>query len=97
MHTTEEIGQVAYAVDALHTQDLLFASDEARLCLLVNDMFGNHATVQAVHWSTSSGRLLINLECNEYTAGQLNSLFQLDCLAARLCRDSTNLLVLAGA
>ena len=39
VHTTEEIGQVAHAVDELHTQALLLAGDEARLRLLVNDMF----------------------------------------------------------
>ncbi|HEY4795043.1 MAG TPA: HAMP domain-containing protein, partial [Mycobacterium sp.] len=39
VQTTEEIGQVAHAVDELHTQALLLAGDEARLRLLVNDMF----------------------------------------------------------
>ena len=39
VHTTEEIGQVAHAVDELHAQALLLAGDEARLRLLVNDMF----------------------------------------------------------
>ena len=39
IHTTEEIGQVAHAVDELHTQALLLAGDEARLRVMVNDMF----------------------------------------------------------
>ena len=39
VYTTEEVGQVAHAVDELHTQALLLAGDEARLRLLVNDMF----------------------------------------------------------
>ena len=39
MYTTEGIGKVARAVGELHTQALLLAGDEARLRLLVNDMF----------------------------------------------------------
>ena len=39
IHTTEEVGQVAHAVDELHAQALLLAGDEARLRVMVNDMF----------------------------------------------------------
>ena len=39
VYTTEEIGQVAHAVDELHTQALLLAGDEARLRLVINEMF----------------------------------------------------------
>ncbi|MBL7660870.1 hypothetical protein INQ28_31770, partial [Escherichia coli] len=39
VYTTEEIGQVAHAVDELHTRALLLAGEETRLRLLVNEMF----------------------------------------------------------
>lgn len=55
VYTTEEIGQVAHAVDELHTQALLLAGDEARLRLLVNDMFETMSR-RSRSWSTSSCR-----------------------------------------
>ncbi len=46
VYTTEEVGQVAHAVDELHAQALLLAGDEARLRLLVNDMFETMSQAQ---------------------------------------------------
>ena len=96
MHTTEEIGQVAHAVDELHTQALLLAGDEARLRLLVNDMF---ETMSRRNRSLVDQQLSLidRLERNEEDPDRLDSLFRLDHLAARLRRNSANLLVLAGA
>jgi signal transduction histidine kinase len=96
VHTTEEIGQVAHAVDELHTQALLLAGDEARLRLLVNDMFEtmSRRSRSLVDQQLS---LIDRLERNEEDPDRLDSLFQLDHLAARLRRNSANLLVLAGA
>ena len=96
VYTTEEIGQVAHAVDELHTQALLLAGDEARLRLLVNDMF---ETMSRRSRSLVDQQLsLIDLlERNEEDPDRLDSLFRLDHLAARLRRNSANLLVLAGA
>jgi signal transduction histidine kinase len=96
VYTTEEIGQVAHAVDELHTQALLLAGDEARLRLLVNDMF---ETMSRRNRSLVDQQLSLidRLERNEEDPDRLDSLFRLDHLAARLRRNSTNLLVLAGA
>jgi signal transduction histidine kinase len=96
VYTTEEIGQVAHAVDELHTQALLLAGDEARLRLLVNDMF---ETMSRRNRSLVDQQLQLidRLERNEEDPDRLDSLFRLDHLAARLRRNSANLLVLAGA
>ncbi|PQP53286.1 HAMP domain-containing protein, partial [Mycolicibacterium austroafricanum] len=39
VHTTEEVGQVAHAVDELHEQAVLLAGEQARLQVQVSDMF----------------------------------------------------------
>ncbi|HET7073439.1 MAG TPA: ATP-binding protein [Mycobacterium sp.] len=96
VYTTEEIGQVAHAVDELHTQALLLAGDEARLRLLVNDMF---ETMSRRSRSLVDQQLALidRLERDEEDPDRLDNLFRLDHLAARLRRNSANLLVLAGA
>ncbi|MBV9720849.1 MAG: sensor histidine kinase, partial [Mycobacterium sp.] len=96
VYTTEEIGQVAHAVDELHTQALLLAGDEARLRLLVNDMF---ETMSRRNRSLVDQQLSLidRLERNEEDPDRLDSLFRLDHLAARMRRNGANLLVLAGA
>jgi signal transduction histidine kinase len=96
VHTTEEIGQVAHAVDELHTQALLLAGDEARLRILVNDMF---ETMSRRNRSLVDQQLSLidRLERNEADPERLDSLFRLDHLAARMRRNGANLLVLAGA
>jgi signal transduction histidine kinase len=96
VHTTEEIGQVAHAVDELHTQALLLAGDESRLRLLVNDMF---ETMSRRNRSLVDQQLSLidRLERNEEDPERLDSLFRLDHLAARMRRNGANLLVLAGA
>ena len=96
VYTTEEIGQVAHAVDELHTQALQFAGDEARLRILVNDMF---ETMSRRNRSLVDQQLSLidRLERNEEDPERLDSLFRLDHLAARMRRNGANLLVLAGA
>jgi signal transduction histidine kinase len=96
VYTTEEIGQVAHAVDELHTQALLLAGDEARLRLLVNDMF---ETMSRRNRSLVDQQLSLidRLERNEEDPDRLDNLFRLDHLAARMRRNGANLLVLAGA
>jgi signal transduction histidine kinase len=96
VYTTEEIGQVAHAVDELHAQALLLAGDEARLRRLVNDMF---ETMSRRNRSLVEQQLSLidRLERNEEDPDRLDSLFRLDHLAARMRRNGANLLVLAGA
>jgi signal transduction histidine kinase len=96
VYTTEEIGQVAHAVDELHAQALLLAGDEARLRLLVNDMFETMSRRSRALVDQQLS-LIDRLERNEEDPDRLDSLFRLDHLAARLRRNSANLLVLAGA
>ncbi len=96
VYTTEEIGQVAHAVDELHTQALLLAGDEARLRLLVNDMFETMSRRSRALVDQQLS-LIDGLERNEEDPDRLERLFRLDHLAARLRRNSANLLVLAGA
>ncbi len=96
IHTTEEIGQVAHAVDELHAQALLLAGDEARLRVMVNDMF---ETMSRRNKSLVDQQLSLidRLERNEEDPDRLDSLFRLDHLATRMRRNGANLLVLAGA
>jgi signal transduction histidine kinase len=96
VYTTEEVGQVAHAVDELHTQALLLAGDEARLRHLVNDMF---ETMSRRNRTLVDQQLALidRLERNEEDPDRLDSLFRLDHLAARMRRNGANLLVLAGA
>lgn len=96
VYTTEEIGQVAHAVDELHTRALLLAGDEARLRLLVNDMFETMSRRSRALVDQQLS-LIDGLERNEEDPDRLETLFRLDHLAARLRRNSANLLVLAGA
>jgi signal transduction histidine kinase len=96
VHTTEEIGQVAHAVDELHTQALLLAGDEARLRHLVNDMFKTMSRRNRTLVDQQLS-LIDRLERNEEDPERLDSLFRLDHLAARMRRNGANLLVLAGA
>jgi signal transduction histidine kinase len=96
VYTTEEIGQVAHAVDELHTQALLLAGDEARLRHLVNDMFETMSRRNRTLVDQQLS-LIDQLERNEEDPERLDSLFRLDHLAARMRRNGANLLVLAGA
>lgn len=93
--TTEEIGQVAHAVDELHEQAVLLAAEQARLQLQVTDMF---ETLSRRSRSLVDQQLVVidQLERDEADPKRLQSLFQLDHLAARMRRNGANLLVLSG-
>lgn len=96
VHTTEEIGQVAHAVDELHEQAVFLAGEQSRLQLQVGDMF---ETLSRRSRSLVDQQLTLidRLERNEEDPERLESLFRLDHLAARMRRNGANLLVLAGA
>ncbi len=96
VHTTEEVGQVAHAVDELHEQAVLLAGEQSRLQLQVSDMFEtlSRRSRTLVDQQLS---LIDRLERNEEDPDRLDSLFRLDHLAARMRRNGANLLVLAGA
>jgi signal transduction histidine kinase len=96
VHTSEEVGQVAHAVDELHEQAVLLAGEQAQLQLQVSDMFEtlSRRSRSLVDQQLS---LIDRLERNEEDPERLESLFRLDHLAARMRRNGANLLVLAGA
>ncbi len=95
VHTTEEVGQVAHAVDELHEQAVFLAGEQSRLQLQVGDMF---ETLSRRSRSLVDQQLTLidRLERNEEDPERLESLFKLDHLAARMRRNGANLLVLSG-
>ncbi|MBX7433065.1 HAMP domain-containing protein [Mycobacterium sp. Y57] len=96
VYTSEEVGQVAHAVDELHERAVLLAGEQAQLQLQVTDMF---ETLSRRNRSLVDQQLSLidRLERNEEDPDRLESLFRLDHLAARMRRNGSNLLVLAGA
>lgn len=96
VQTTEEIGQVAHAVDELHEQAILLAGEQANLQMQVDDMF---ETLSRRSRSLVDQQLTLidDLERNEEDPQRLEALFRLDHLAARMRRNGANLLVLAGS
>jgi signal transduction histidine kinase len=96
VYTSEEVGQVAHAVDELHEQAVMLAGEQSRLQLQVSDMFEtlSRRSRSLVDQQLS---LIDRLERNEEDPERLESLFRLDHLAARMRRNGANLLVLAGA
>ncbi|MFG1930366.1 ATP-binding protein [Mycobacterium sp. NPDC048908] len=96
VYTSEEVGQVAHAVDELHEQAVLLAGEQSQLQLQVSDMFEtlSRRSRSLVDQQLS---LIDRLERNEEDPERLESLFRLDHLAARMRRNGANLLVLAGA
>ncbi len=95
VHTTEEVGQVAHAVDELHEQAVYLAGEQSRMQLQVGDMFEtlSRRSRSLVDQQLS---LIDRLERNEEDPERLESLFKLDHLAARMRRNGANLLVLSG-
>ncbi|AWK70206.1 ATP-binding protein [Rhodococcus oxybenzonivorans] len=95
VHSTEEIGQLARAVDDIHGQALKLAGEQAQLRLQINDMFETLARRSKSLVDQQLG-LIENLEFEEKDPKRLESLFRLDHLAARMRRNGENLLILAG-
>ena len=96
VHTTEEVGQVAHAVDELHEQAVFLAGEQARLQLQIGDMFETLSRRSRSLVDQQLG-LIDRLERDEEDPERLEDLFKLDHLAARMRRNGANLLVLAGS
>ncbi|WP_336872928.1 HAMP domain-containing sensor histidine kinase [Rhodococcus qingshengii] len=95
VHTTEELGQLARAIDDMHDQAVTLAGEQASLRQQINDMFEtlsrrNRSLVE------QQLNLIEELERDEDDPQRLGNLFRLDHIAARMRRNSDNLLVLAG-
>ena len=93
--TREEIGQVARAFDAVHSQAVRLAAEQATLQSNVSSMFANLSR-RSQALAERQLKLIEQLESNEQDPDQLSNLFQLDSLATRMRRNSENLLVLSG-
>ena len=95
IRSSEEIGQLARAVDDIHGQALRLASDQAQMRAQVNDMFETLArrSKSLVDHQLS---LIEAMEYDEKDPRLLENLFRLDHLAARMRRNGDNLLILAG-
>jgi signal transduction histidine kinase len=94
--TTEEIGEVARAFDAVHREAIRLATEQAELQSSVNRMFINLSR-RSKSLVDKQLQLIEDLERDEQNSGQLATLFRLDHLATRMRRNSDNLLVLAGS
>jgi signal transduction histidine kinase len=95
VHTDEELGQLARAVDAIHDQALRLAGEQAHLRLQMRSMFETLARRNKSLVDLQL-ELIEKLEFDERDPGRLGHLFRLDHLAARLRRNGENLLILAG-
>lgn len=95
VHSTDEVGQLARAVDEIHEQALNLAADQARLRLQIGNMF---ETLSRRSQSLVEQQLALieELEHDEDNPTRLQTLFRLDHLATRMRRNGDNLLVLAG-
>lgn len=96
VHTKEEVGQLARAVDDLHQQALTLAGEQARLRVQVGHMFETLSR-RSTSLIEQQLTLIERLESDEEDPQRLQSLFRLDHLAARMRRNSDSLLVLAGS
>ena len=94
--THEEMGQLARAVDDLHSTAVRLAQGEAELRSRVADMF---VTLSRRNTSLVNQqlRLIESLESDEEDPQRLESLFRLDHLASRMRRTAESLVVLADA
>ncbi|MBW4721148.1 sensor histidine kinase [Saccharothrix obliqua] len=95
IHTTEEVGQVARAFDAVQREAIRLAVEQVALRANVNDMFINLSR-RSQALVERQITVIDRLEQDEQDPDQLASLFELDHLATQMRRNSENLLVLSG-
>ncbi len=95
VHSREEAGQVARAVDTVHAQAVRLAAEQAVARSNLNDTFLN-LSGRNQDLVDRQRRLIDELRSRQHDPELLSSLLQLDRLAARMRRHSDNLLVLAG-
>lgn len=96
LHTTEEIGELARAVDSMNSEAIRLAGEQAHLrrqvATMLETLARRHKTLVEQQLS-----LIESLEYREKDPLRLQSLFSLDHLAARILRTGDSLLVLAGS
>lgn len=96
VHTHEEVGQVARAIDDMHSQALRLAGEQAQLRLQMNNVFETLAR-RSRSLIDLQLYMIEQLEFEERDPKRLDNLFRLDHLATRMRRNGDNLLILAGA
>ncbi|MGH3800794.1 MAG: sensor histidine kinase, partial [Pseudonocardiaceae bacterium] len=95
VHSREEVGQVARAVDTVHAQAVRLAAEQAVARCSLNDTF-LYLSGRNQDLVERQRRLIDELRSAEHDPELSSSLRQLDHLAARMRRHSDNLLVLVG-
>ncbi|GLY20272.1 histidine kinase [Micromonospora sp. NBRC 101691] len=96
VRSLDEIGELAEAFVAVHRSAVSVAMEQATMRRNVNAMFVNLARRSQVLVERQL-ELLDELEREESDPDQLENLFKLDHLAARMRRNDESLLVLSGA
>ncbi|HVV10162.1 nitrate- and nitrite sensing domain-containing protein [Amycolatopsis sp.] len=94
--TEDEVGEVAKAFDAVHSQALRLAIEQAAMRTGYSSVFINLSR-RSQSLVQRQLQLIERLERDEEDADQLATLFQLDHLATRMRRNNENLMVLSGA
>ncbi|WP_187776170.1 sensor histidine kinase [Antrihabitans cavernicola] len=95
VHSHDEMGQLARAVDDIHGQAVRLAGEQASLRVQIGDMFETLSRRSRTLVEKQLA-LIEKLELDEDDPQRLESLFQLDHLATRMRRNGDNLLVLSG-
>jgi signal transduction histidine kinase len=95
VHTKEELGQLARAVDDMHRQAVTLATGEAQLRAQVGAMF---VTLSRRNTTLVNQQLALieSLEQDEEDPQRLEQLFSLDHLATRMRRTAESLVILGG-
>jgi signal transduction histidine kinase len=95
VRTTDEVGQLARAFDAVHAEALRLAVEQANLRANYSELFVNLSR-RSQSLVQRQLRLIEQLERDEEDPDQLSALFKLDHLATRMRRNNENLMVLSG-
>jgi signal transduction histidine kinase len=95
VRSTDEVGQLARAFDAVHAEARRLAVEQANLRANYTDLFRNLSR-RSQGLVQRQLRLIEQLERDEEDPDQLGALFQLDHLATRMRRNNENLMVLSG-
>jgi signal transduction histidine kinase len=95
VHTSDEVGQLARAFDAVHGEALRLAVAQANLRANYSELFVNLSR-RSQSLVQRQLRLIEQLERDEEDPDQLSALFKLDHLATRMRRNNENLMVLSG-
>jgi signal transduction histidine kinase len=95
VHSREELGQLARAVDDMHRQAVTLATGEAHLRAQVGAMF---VTLSRRNTTLVNQQLALieSLEQDEEDPQRLEQLFSLDHLATRMRRTAESLVILGG-